>query len=375
MGSTINKLFEFYDKIFIEERVEIDSFGNYGAHYIALNFDRYLEESVLGIDYLSIEDYFETMANVSYQESQSLFQQYSEQNIDVKLKIISAILTLIKISTYKVEEKDMIIHKSQSFLGRYGLELQFKDDRIQIKNEYKLFEGSYCDVLFYNKFLYKKQLKNHYRSNEDWKKRFKYEYENMFNLSESPFILKVFHYDYSEDSYLMEKCDCNLDDYIKKNPFVDDEKILDIINEILLAMKDVHNAGIIHRDLHLGNILIKNQHVVLCDFGLSKNTMIEHSLKSTDSPKNSHYFMDPIGFSSFTKLDKLSDIYSIGKIIDYITKDSQLNTNLSYVINKATDRDRKKRYNDLDEMIKDIASQIQKVTNEEKIIEIEKKIN
>ena len=57
-------------------------------------------------------------------------------------------------------------------------------------------------------------------------------------------------------------------------------------------------------------------------FGLSKDTMINHSLKSTSTPKNSHYFIDPIGLHDFTALDKLSDIYSIGKIIDYITDGS-----------------------------------------------------
>ena len=75
----------------------------------------------------------------------------------------------------------------------------------------------------------------------------------------------------------------------------------------------------------MGNILIKEGHVVLSDFGLSKDTMINHSLKSTSTPKNSHYFIDPIGLHDFTALDKLSDIYSIGKIIDYITGESELN--------------------------------------------------
>ena len=38
------------------------------------------------------------------------------------------------------------------------------------------------------------------------------------------------------------------------NPFVTDDMFLHLINELLLGMKDVHDAGIIHRDLHLGNI-------------------------------------------------------------------------------------------------------------------------
>lgn len=121
-------------------------------------------------------------------------------------------------------------------------------------------------------------------------------------LSSSPFVLKVFHYDSMDNSYLMEKCDCNLYDFLNRNPFK-------IIRNLILGMIDVHQAGIIHRNLHLGNILLKGREMVLSDFGLSKDTMVSHSLKSTSTPKNSHYFMDPIGLSDFTKLDKLSDIF------------------------------------------------------------------
>ena len=225
-----------------------------------------------------------------------------------------------------------------------------------------------------NEKKYKKQLKSEYRKQETWMKRFKYEYDNMIKLVQSPYVLKVFNYTEDEDSYLMEKCDCNIFDYLKNNPFVTDDMLLNLINELLLGMKDVHDAGIIHRDLHLGNILIKDGHVVLSDFGLSKDTMVVHSLKSTSTPKNSHYFIDPIGLSSFTLLDKLSDIYSIGKIVDYITGKSDLNKKLSYVITKATNRDRNKRYNNIDEIIKDIENLTKEISEAERYRRVEQKI-
>ena len=158
------------------------------------------------------------------------------------------------------------------------------------------------------------------------------------------------------------------------HPFKDDKLILQVIEELLLGMKDVHEAGIIHRDLHLGNILIKEGHVVLSDFGLSKDTMINHSLKSTSTPKNSHYFIDPIGLHDFTALDKLSDIYSIGKIIDYITGESELNKKLSFVISKATERNRTKRYAAVDELIQDVNSSVKEISEEEKIKNIEENL-
>ena len=199
-------------------------------------------------------------------------------------------------------------------------------------------------------------------------------HENMLRLAKSPYVLKVFNYDENSDSYLMEKCDCNVYDYLENNPFKDDKLILQVIEELLLGMKDVHEAGIIHRDLHLGNILIKEGHVVLSDFGLSKDTMINHSLKSTSTPKNSHYFIDPIGLHDFTALDKLSDIYSIGKIIDYITGESELNKKLSFVISKATERNRTKRYAAVDELIQDVNSSVKEISEEEKIKNIEENL-
>lgn len=374
MESAINKLFEYYDSIFFEEKVELDRNGMMGVHYDGLNFDDYLSNSVLGIDYLSIDDYFETVAKTKYCETESLFSQYSNLEIDTKLAVISAILTLANISTYRSNQKNVIIGKSTAFLQRFGLETEEKDSIIKILNEYKLFEGSYCEIFLYNSQFYKKQLKDKFKSEESWKKRFKYEYENMEKLVDSPYVLRVFNYDETNYSYLMEKCDCNLFDYLEQNPFISDDDLLKLINEIIQGMMDVHKAGILHRDLHLGNILMKDKHIILSDFGLSKDTMINHSLKSTSTPKNSHYFMDSIGLSDFTKLDKLSDIYSIGKIIDYITRNSELNSKLSYVINKSIDRNRNIRYTNLDEMLVDLNSSIKEISEEEKIRLIENNI-
>lgn len=374
MESAINKLFEYYDSIFFDEKVEIDRNGKMGVHYEGLIFDDYLLNSILGIDYLSIEDYFEMVAEVKYCETESLFSQYSNLNIEIKLKVISAILTLVNFSTYKEEVNETILKKSKSFLQRFGLEIEENDKYISVKNELKLFEGSYCEIFLFNSHFYKKQLKDKFKNEKSWKKRFKYEYENMEKLSESPYVLKVFNYDEKNHSYLMEKCDCNLYDYLEKSPFMHDDKLVEIINQIVYGMIEVHRSGIIHRDLHLGNILLKGHNIILSDFGLSKDTMINHSLKSTSTPKNSHFFMDPIGLSDFTKLDKLSDIFSVGKIIDYITRNSELNDKLSYVISKATERERSKRYSSLDNMLNDLDVTLKDISEEERILLLEKDI-
>lgn len=108
-------------------------------------------------------------------------------------------------SSYREASKDTIIRKSKTFLQRFGLEVEEKDKYIFVKNELKLFEGSYSEIFLFNTPFYKKQLKDKFKNEETWKKRFKYEYENMEKLSESPYVLKVFNFDSDSNSYLMEK--------------------------------------------------------------------------------------------------------------------------------------------------------------------------
>ena len=172
----------------------------------------------------------------------------------------------------------------------------------------------------------------------------------------------------------MEKCDCCIYDYINNNPNLTEADLTNLIRQIIYGMKDAHNIGIIHRDLHLGNILIKDRQAILCDFGLSKDTMINHSLLSSVTPKNSHRFMAPEGLIDFTQLDKTSDIYSIGKIIEYLTQNSNLNQTLSYVINKAINRDKKYRYQNLEEMLNDIESALETIEEQDRIKAIENNI-
>ena len=369
-----DKLLNYYDNQFTIEKVEIDSYGSMGMHYYGLNFDEYLEDSIMSIDYLDIEDYFSKEANANYVDDQSLVYQYSQKSSDEKLKIMEAILSLIVHSNYKKDLTNKIYDKTNNYLKRANLELRNDNDYIKIINNKKVNEDSYSEIYEYNALFYKKKIKSIYSNNKQWIKRLKYEYENMEKLSDSPYILNVLNYDANENSYLMEKCDCCIEDYIKNNPTLSNNEILELIKQIIYGMKDAHNKGIIHRDLHLGNILIKDHQVVLCDFGLSKDTMIKHSLLSSVTPKNSHYFIAPEGFKDFTLLDKTSDIYSIGKIIEYLTQNSSLNNSLSYVINKAISREKKDRYQDLNEMLNDIAIAFNDIEEKEKIKTIENDI-
>ena len=173
--SELDKLLSYFDKEFIREKVEIDNRGMMGTHYDGLILNDYLDNSIFQYDYLDIEDYFRAEANVSYCDNECLFEQYSKLPEKSKIKVISAVLSLVKISSYEAEHSNDLVTKATNFLERYGLHIEYKDEKFDISTERKLFEGSYCDVLYYDEGILKKRLKQSYAVEEKWRRRFKIE--------------------------------------------------------------------------------------------------------------------------------------------------------------------------------------------------------
>lgn len=198
----------------------------------------------------------------------------------------------------------------------------------------------------------------------------------MNKLKECGKIVKVFDYNDSEKSYTMEQCDECLYDYLSSKIDLELSEKVKIINDILEAMKYAHDHNVIHRDLHLGNIMKLKDNFLICDFGLGKDKDVIRSLITSATPKNNHLFLDPIGLQDFRLLDEFSDIYSIGKIIEYIMCNGFISTNhiFSYIVLKCTSREKQDRYKNINEIQNDIQKYLE---GEEKIIkqeEINKKI-
>ncbi|GBC05080.1 hypothetical protein RclHR1_06010001 [Rhizophagus clarus] len=100
--------------------------------------------------------------------------------------------------------------------------------------------------------------------------------------------------------------------YINKNFYkINWEKKLDRLDDIIRGLESLHSLGIIHRDLHSGNILFSNLSTYIGDFGISKS-----AIESTDN--NEIYGIIPyIAPEIFLerKYSEASDIYSFGMIM------------------------------------------------------------
>ena len=64
--------------------------------------------------------------------------------------------------------------------------------------------------------------------------------------------------------------------YITSNFFnIDWNEKLTILNDIVTGLKNMHDANIIHKDYHSGNIFIKGYQAIIGDLGISKSAIDE----------------------------------------------------------------------------------------------------
>ncbi|OCQ98892.1 serine/threonine protein kinase [Nostoc sp. MBR 210] len=85
------------------------------------------------------------------------------------------------------------------------------------------------------------------------------------------------------------------------------------IQQIRKALIEVHNKGLIHRDVHPGNILLRkrdgNLEAVLIDFGLALN--FDHILTTSRTQETSEGFTPPELYARGNTTQAYSDIYSL----------------------------------------------------------------
>lgn len=114
------------------------------------------------------------------------------------------------------------------------------------------------------------------------------------------------------------------------------------INEILLCIEDLHSINIIHRDIKPSNIMITEDHkIYLIDLGIAR--FYSDTIDSDTTKSGTKGFASPEQYG-FQQTDFRSDIYSVGKTIESITKYNNINCSLNKIASKAASFDPNDRY-------------------------------
>lgn len=199
-----------------------------------------------------------------------------------------------------------------------------------------------------------KKLKNDFLTNDSIVSRFKREFSITKGLQDLEGIICVYDYNDENCSYSMEKAELTLEKYLSNR--INENQRIKCVQQILSIMDSVHRRDVIHRDLSPNNILIIKGKLFIADFGLGKdlNVFTSHQTMDTNS-LGQFWYCAPEQFMLLKEGDKRSDVYSLGRIINYIFTGNPRNTNhtFGYVTEKATNDEASYRYQDAIELKKD----------------------
>ena len=163
-----------------------------------------------------------------------------------------------------------------------------------------------------------KMLAAMHAGDEQFRARFRAEARYASSLSH-PGITRV--YDYGEESPLggpylvMELVDGQplseiLERYGRLDPYV----VLDIVAQAARALDTAHRAGIVHRDIKPGNLLIKADGTTkITDFGIAKANVPDVNLTATGIVMGTALYVSPEQATG-APLAGASDVYSLGVV-------------------------------------------------------------
>lgn len=122
---------------------------------------------------------------------------------------------------------------------------------------------------------------------------------------------------------------------------------INCIRQILFVMKEVHERDVIHRDISANNIFIISGVIKIADFGLGKDLKVftSHQTIHTNA-MGQFYYCAPEQFMMLKDADKRSDVYSLGRVINFIMTEDPTNSHHIFrsVAEKASNSDAAYRY-------------------------------
>ncbi len=233
-------------------------------------------------------------------------------------------------------------------------------------------EGSYAKIFTYKDPNYHihvalKRAKPELDNKE--LKRFRQEFDVLKSLH-SPYIVQVYAYDESDNSYTMEYMDESIYKFIQRcNSQLSLSKRKGMISQICHGLECMHHKGILHRDISLSNVFVKHYEDVdvfkIGDFGLVK--MPESTLTSTYSEIKGS-LNDPdlihVGFGNY---EMCHETYALTRLCFYILTGKtnvtkQKDGMIKQFWEKGTSTNRADRFQNVGELF----SFVQNITEENK---------
>ena len=231
-----------------------------------------------------------------------------------------------------------------------------------------------------------KSLHKNLITDASFRKRFSQEAKTHSKLDHSN-IIKLLDYRERKDGLflIMEYVDGKqLDEHIKKvtGP-IPEKELTALFTQVLDAIGYAHEEGLVHRDIKPSNIMIdKKGRIKVLDFGIAKMQEEEKGLTKTGIQIGTAAYMSPEQVHA-KKIDKLSDIYSLGVTLYYMAVgkspyDGETNTfsiqtkivsdpfpeaskvypgvseKLEKIIKKATQKKKKDRYQSCEDFNNDL---------------------
>jgi ABC-type transport system substrate-binding protein/predicted Ser/Thr protein kinase len=105
---------------------------------------------------------------------------------------------------------------------------------------------------------------------------------------------------------------------LRREGRLEPERAIDLIEQVANALDTAHKAGLVHRDVKPGNILVaeepEGEHAYICDFGLARHVSSVSSLTSERGFVGTIDYVPPEQIEGGT-IDGRADVYSLGCVL------------------------------------------------------------
>ena len=110
----------------------------------------------------------------------------------------------------------------------------------------------------------------------------------------------------------------NLRDLLRREGRLEPESAVALVEQVADALDEAHRAGLVHRDVKPGNILVRpaeeGDHAYICDFGLARHVSSVSSLTSDRGFVGTIDYVPPEQIEG-GQLDGRADVYSLGCVL------------------------------------------------------------